>query len=191
MGEEAEELKFELLERLEDAYRPPISAQILFFAVAEIVLFSVLYYFKEQIQILEATVIFLLGTALIYPVVIKVRNFYTELLAAFIYGSFMAGFTYYLVYTLVEKPDIKNPALWMLLVFVLVFGTELFHHIYEKARTLRTRPIILADIILTAIFCFSIFMLLWTWEVSTVWSIIIAIFSGMIYAYAILPEKPY
>lgn len=191
MGEEAEELKFELLERLEDAYRLPISAQILFFAVAEIVLFSVLYYFREQIQILEATIIFLLGTALIYPITIKVRNFYTELLASFIYGSFMAGFTYYLIYTLVEKPDIKNPSLWMLLVFVLVFGTELFHHIHEKARTLRTRPIILADIILTAIFCFSIFMLLWTWEVSTIWSIIIAIFSGMIYAYAILPEKPY
>ena len=191
MGEEAEELKFELLERLEDAYRLPVSAQVLFFAIAEILLFSVLYYFREQIQVLEATIIFLLGTALIYPITIKVRNFYTELLAAFIYGSFMAGFTYYLIYTLVEKPDIKNPSLWMLLVFVLVFGTELFHHIHEKARTLRTRPIILADIILTAIFCFSIFMLLWTWEVSTVWSIIIAIFSGMIYAYAILPEKPY
>jgi len=191
VGEEAEELKFELLERLEDAYRLPVSAQVLFFAIAEILLFSVLYYFREQIQVLEATIIFLLGTALIYPITIKVRNFYTELLAAFIYGSFMAGFTYYLIYTLVEKPDIKNPSLWMLLVFVLVFGTELFHHIHEKARTLRTRPIILADIILTAIFCFSIFMLLWTWEVSTIWSIIIAIFSGMIYAYAILPEKPY
>jgi len=189
MSEEVEELKFELREHLEDAYRPPVSAQALFFILAEIALFSAIYYLK--IQMPEALVIYLLGTALVYPVTIKVRNFFSELLASFIYGSFMAGFTYYLIYTMIRNPEVKNPALWMLVMFVLVFGIELYHHINEKARTLRTRPIILIDLILSVLFGFSMFMLFWAWNVSTIWSIIMAFLGAILYAYAILPEKPY
>ena len=137
--------------------------------------------------------IFLLATALVYPMAIKVRNFFTELIASFIYGSFIASFVYYLYSQLVVvEGGADNPNLWMLVIFVLVVGVEMLHHMHEKVRTLRTKPIILVDVVLSVIFGIAMFMFLYTAEVMrTVGCIVASFLVGLLYAYAILPEKPY
>ena len=186
MGEEAEELKFELLERIEDAYRLPFSIQAFIFAIIEIVLFSFLYYFG--IPLLQAFLTFLLVTAIIYPVVIKVRNPASELIGVILYGCLIAAVAAYLILNVEAMNTVE---FWMIVIFLLVFGVELFHHMYEKARTLRTKPVIITDIILSAFFAFSVFMLLSLIIEALVWKILITTGATILYAYAIFPEKPY
>jgi len=187
MGEEAEELKFEVLERIEDAYRFPVSIQLFLLFIAEMILFGVLYGLRVPLP--EALIVFLLGTAILYPILIKVRNFLSELVAAVIYGCMMASVAYYLFYVVYK--GLLTKEFWMLVILILVFGVELFHHMYEKAKTLRTVPIYTADIILSIVFAFSVFMFLQAINVDIIWSILIAIATTVLYAYAIFPEKPY
>ncbi len=187
MSEEAEELKFEVLERIEDAYRLPISIQIFLLLIAEMILFGILY--GLHIALPEALIVFLLGTAIMYPIIIKVRNFLSELIAVVIYGCLMSSVGYYLFYKVHTGGLTKE--FWMLVIFVLVFGVELFHHMYEKAKTLRTTSVYIVDIILTVIFFAASFMFLRTINVNMVWSALVSVAVALLYAYAIFPEKPY
>jgi len=187
MGGETEELKFELLEAIEDAYRMPKSVQIFLFVMLEIIMFAVLYHLQVILQP-YGFVAFLLFTGLIYPMVIKVRNFITEMIAVVLYGAIIFSVGWY-VWEMAQTA--KPEEIWMIVIFLLVFGVELFHHMYEKARTVKTPSIIIADLVLAGIFAFATFMLLQAIKIDIVWSILVTIGATVIYAYAILPEKPY
>ncbi len=189
MGEEKEELAFELLERIEDAYRLPTQMQVALFLGVEFILIIIFYYVPLS---LSAKVVgFLLATSLIYPYAIKVRNFPTELLAVILFGCTIAAFVYYLAESAyVGWEALNTPEFWILVIFVLVFSVELFHHMYEKARTVRSRSIIIVDLILTIVFAFASWMFL-SKILSSMWAIMSTLILTLLYFYAIFPEKPF
>ncbi len=184
-----EEIVFEIRENLEDAYRLSPYAQTVLFALAEFLLILGIYYLR--IGFPEAYIVWILATTMIYPMVIKVRNFVTEMIAIVLYGAAISVTAIYLVDKFViEKTAEAN--LWVIVIFLLILGVELFHHVYEKARTVRTKTIIIADLILTAIFAYV------TWNLMQIfipgdlfWALLGTGALSIAYFVAIFPEKPF
>lgn len=185
MSSEHEEIRFELLERIEDAYRLPTSFQAALFVILEVIIISILYALKVPLEL--SVIIFLLVTAFMYPYVIKTKTFLTEMIGIVIFGSTIAAVLYYLT----KGVKIGEPNFWALVIFILVFGVELLHHVHEKAKTIKSPSIIVADIILTVIFAFAMWMFLYGIGFDQVWAIMITLVSSLLYFYAIFPEKPY
>lgn len=185
MSSEKEEIRFELLERIEDAYRLPTSFQVTLFVILEVVIISILYALKVPLEF--SVIIFLLATAFIYPYVIKTKTLITEMVGVVIFGSTIAAVLYYLA----KGVKIGDPNFWVLVIFILVFGVELLHHIHEKAKTIKSPAIIAVDIVLTVIFAFAMWMFLYRLGFDPVWTIILTVLLSVFYFYAIFPEKPY
>jgi len=185
MGAEKEEVQFELLERIEDAYRLPTSFQMTLFMILEIIIISILYALHVALDV--AVIVFLLATSFLYPYAIKVRTLLTELAGMVIFGCTIAAVVYYLVVNV----EIGGSDFWMLVIFVLVFGVELLHHIYEKAKTIKSPTMIVADLVLTVVFALALWMFLSGIGFDPVWTIILTALLSGLYFYAIFPEKPY
>jgi len=184
-----EEVMFEIRENLEDAYRLTSYAQIVLFALAEFLLVLGIYYLR--IGLPEAYIVWILATTMIYPVVIKIRNFVSELIAITLYGAAISITAAYLIDKFVIEKTV-GVNLWIVVIFLLILGVELFHHVYEKARAVKTKTMIIVDLVLTLIFAYA------AWNLMQIlipgnffWEILTTVMLSVAYFVAIFPEKPF
>lgn len=191
---EGEELKFELRERLEDAYRLHPNAQIALYIFLELVVLVALYVL--EVPLVEGFIIFLFVTTALYPIVIKIRNIYSETLGIALYGATISALGLYIVDMVLkimaggETRTAEINAL-MATVFLLVFGIELFHHVYEKARVLRVKWVYIVDVILSVIFAYIVYRLLSLWGFDFPITLLLTGVATLFYFVAIKPETPF
>ncbi|MCR8433415.1 MAG: hypothetical protein NDP13_06080 [Crenarchaeota archaeon] len=186
-----EEAIFELRESLEHAYRLTPLTQIAVFILFELALIAGILYLNVGLP--EAYIAGILITALLYPTIIKIRNFVSELIAFVLFGAALSAVACYLINKFVLTGAGLNVLnLWLVVVFLLILGIQMFHYTYEKARSVKTKPMIIVNSILTVIFAYAVWNIL-TAIIQAGLAIMILITALLSIAYfiAILPEKPF
>ena len=97
----------------------------------------------------------------------------------------MAAIIYWTV-TLLESFDLRSVSLYVL--FLLIMTVELFHHLGEDVAYEEDKKVYIGVAILSVIFFIFLYMFLsaYDWRITVFGSILATI----LFAYAILPEKP-
>jgi len=179
------EEEFPIPKRLEDAYRFKPSTQILIYIVLLVIGALVLSMLKLGWPLTIYIVIFIVYAALLFPVVIKIENQWKITFSLGLYGAAMAAIVYWTT-TLLESFDLRSVSLYVL--FLLIMTVELFHHLGEDIVYEESKKVYVGVAVLSAIFFTFLYMFLLAYD----WRITIfgSILATILFAYAILPEKP-
>ncbi|RLG72260.1 MAG: hypothetical protein DRO23_10710 [Thermoprotei archaeon] len=179
------EEEFPIPKRLEDAYRFKPSTQILIYIVLLVIGALVLSMIKLGWSLTVYIVIFIVYAALLFPVVIKIENQWKTAFSLGLYGAAMAAIIYWTI-TFLESFDLRSVSLYVL--FLLIMTVELFHHLGEDIAYEESKKVYIAVATLSALFFIFIYMFLsaYDWRITVFGSILATI----LFAYAILPEKP-
>jgi len=177
--------EFPIPKRLEDAYRFKSSTQILIYIVLLVIGALVLSMIKLGWPLELYIVIFTVYAALLLPVVIKIENQWKITLCLGLYGAAIAAIIYWTI-TLLESFNLRSISLYVL--FLLIMTVELFHHLGEDIVYEEDKKIYIGVAVVSAIFFVFLYLFLsaYDWRITIFGSILATI----LFAYAILPEKP-
>jgi len=177
--------EFPIPKRLEDAYRFKPATQLLVYIVLLVIGALILSVVKLGWPLDLYIVIFVVYAALLFPVVIKIENQWKVSFSLGLYGAAMAAIIYWTV-TLLESFDLRSVSLYVL--FLLIMTVELLHHLGEDIAYEEDKKVYIGVTVLSVIFFIFLYMFLsaYDWRVTVFGSILATI----LFAYAILPEKP-
>lgn len=184
---EAEELRFELLEEIESAYRPPVTVQLVLYSIILIVTTVVLLFspFSFDLKILA----FLFVATYFYPLIVKLRGKIAGSIAIGLFASTISVLFYYLI-TKIQEFTIGNIA--MLIIIMEILGVELLHHVSERLKFGRNKILWIADAILTAIFFGAMYeFLAFFFKLDIFLTLLIDAALSLLFFIAVIPEKPF
>jgi len=179
-----EEIKVEIMEDLTAPYRLSIKAQLSIFSLLMIATVAVAYSVTAPLDIKIAGVLFI--AAYFYPIIIKIYNNISESIGMALYGASMFTFVW-LIIKYIGLNNMQNTAL--LIIFIEVLGIEMFHHIVERFRIVRSKKMYLMTAILSVIFFIALLTVLL--PLGPIPATLITITVTIVFAYAILPERPF
>lgn len=184
MGE-AEEFRFEIMEDLTRPYRLSIKAQVMIFIFIMLSMIVGIYNIPFLTIELKIGAIVVLA-ALIYPFIIKVANNLSESIAMALYFGSMFSLVYLVLKFYVGK-SIRDAAL--IFLFLEIMGIEMLHHLLERFRIERRSLSLLLVMILSIPFFIALFYILQ--PIGMFYAIILSFAITIVFAYAILPERPF
>lgn len=175
------EVEFEISDKLEDAYRLSPTMQIFLYLLLLLIVGYVLIYVEIP---LEARIgVFIVVAALTFPIIIKKRNVYLNAISLGLYGSAMASIIYL---TLINMASLDEYSIALYLLFILIIGVELLHHM-GAGLVERTKKSHIAVVVLSVFFFILAYIFL------SYYNPIVSFFGALaltfIFAYAILPEE--
>ena len=189
----AEEYMPMVVGRLEEAYRFRPATQVgLFLIMACLGLWLIDKGMKRfGIPLDVAIVIAAIYLALLYPLIIKVRNRFTIAASFGFFGAALASIIYWLVFHAPLVARLEAVALYAM--FLEIVGMELFHHLCEEfvfyERDWRSYLVV-------SILSAGFFACLWCFlgplgcGLDTWLTVLISAILTMMFAWAVLPEKP-
>lgn len=177
------EEEFPISKRLEDAYRFKTKTQILIYLILLVI--GAIILSMVDLPLTLCIVIFIVYAALTFPVVIKVENQWKIGISLGLYGAAMAAIIAWTL-TIIESFNLRSVSLYVL--FLEIMMVELLHHLGEDIAYKEDKKIYIGVGILSALFFVFLYIFLSVYDRRiTVFGSIIA---TIIFAYAILPEKP-
>ncbi|HDI01405.1 MAG TPA: hypothetical protein ENF78_03150 [Candidatus Bathyarchaeota archaeon] len=193
MASVSEELMPEVMAEIEAGYRLRPATQVGLMLILTLLGLWLIYLAREYYDVpLEVCII--AGTiylALLYPLIIKIRNRFTIALSFGFFGAAIAAIAYWLVTNVVLMPGgLSIEAIALYVVFLEIIVMELFHHLCEEyvfyERDWRSY---LLTAVLSAGFFACLYVFLSAYALGFT-AIVIAAVLTMMFAWAILPEKP-
>ena len=189
----SEEFMPEILAEVEAGYRLRPATQVGLMLILSLLGLWLIYLAREyyglplDVCIIAATVYL----ALLYPLIIKIKNRFTIALSFAFYGAAMAAIIYWLVrHTLLAPGGLSLEAMALYVIFLEIIAMELFHHLCEEyvfyERDWRSY---LLTAVLSAGFFACLYVFLSAYALGFT-AIVIAAVLTMMYAWAVLPEKP-
>ena len=177
------EEEFPIPKRLEDAYRFKTSTQVLIYLILLVIGALILSIVNWPLTV--SIVIFIVYAALAFPVIIKVENQWKMGISLGLYGAAMAAIITWTI-SFIESFDLRSISLYIL--FLEIMTVELLHHLGEDIAYKEDKKIYIGVGVLAVIFFIFLYIFLsaYDWRITVFGSIIATI----IFAYAILPEKP-
>lgn len=184
MGE-AEEFRFEIMEDLTKSYRLSVKAQVIIFIFIMLGIIVGVYNIAFLAIELKIGAIVILA-ALIYPFIIKSVSNLSESIAMALYFGAMFSLTY-LVLKFYTGQNIRDAAL--IFLFLEIMGIEMLHHLLERFRVEKNSKSYLLVAILSVPFFVALFYVLQ--PIGMFYAIIASIAITIVFAYAIMPERPF
>ena len=189
----SEEFMPEILAEVEAGYRLRPATQVGLMLILSLLGLWLIYLAKEHYN-LPIEVCVIAGTiylALLYPLVIKIRNRLTVSISFGLYGAAMAAIAYWLVTKAILAPGgLSMEAVALYVIFLEIIAMELFHHLCEEhvfyERDWRSY---LLTLLLSIGFFACLYVFLSAYALGFT-SIVIAAVLTMMFAWAVLPEKP-
>ena len=191
----AEEYMPLVVGRLEEAYRFRPATQIgLFIILAALGLWLVNEGAKRYGLSLDTVIIVMtIYLALLYPLIIKMRNRASIAVSFGLFGAALASIIYWLLKHMMPVASLRVEALALYVIFLEIVGMELFHHLCEEYVFYERdwRSYLLVGL-LSAVF----FACLWFFlgpsgcGLEPSLTVLISVVLTMMFAWAVLPEKP-
>ena len=189
----AEEYMPMVIGRLEEAYRfRPATQAGLFILLAAAGIW--LAYEGASRYGLSADAIVIVVTiylALLYPLVIKTRNRFSISASFGFFGAAIAAIIYWLVSHAMRPLSLEALALYVM--FLEIVGMELFHHLCEEFVFYERdwRSFLIVGILSAGFYaCLLIFLGPWGCGLGTPLAALISVVLTLMFAWAVLPEKP-
>jgi len=190
----AEEFAPEVLAEIEAGYRLRPATQVGLMLV--LVVLGIWLIQQAQLPLGTAIIVSTIYVALLYPLIIKIKNRLTIALSFGLYGAALTAILYWLVASYFlpaltgSQAMLSVEAIALYVIFLEIVGMELFHHLCEEyvfyERDWRSY---LLTAILSAGFFACLYVFLSAYALGFT-AILISAVLTMMFAWAVLPEKP-
>ncbi|MGQ4832750.1 MAG: hypothetical protein ACP6IS_02480 [Candidatus Asgardarchaeia archaeon] len=173
----------EILDRLEDQYRFKPSTQILLTIIFVLIGYFALEFSPLPMSIETKVYVFVIYLALVFPVIIKVKNRYTYSIAMGLYG---AASIIIIIWTYESVFVANQPVIGLYVAALEIIVVELLHHIGVEVVP-RGKNGWAIGVTLTIIFFIAISTFLLYYGIQFL--ILVGVPLSLIFLYAILPER--
>ena len=189
----SEELTPEVIAEIEAGYRLRPATQVSLFIV--LALLGIWLITRVELPLDLQIVVATIYVALLYPLIMKMRNRITIAISFGLYGAALAAILYWLITKhvmplLAAGQGIPLEALALYVIFMEIIGMELFHHLCEEfvfyERDWRSYLLVT---VLSVIFFACLYVFLSAYALGFT-ALAIAAFLTIMFAWAVLPEKP-
>ena len=181
-----EELSAEVMMELEAAYRFRPATQVGLMLILLVV--GIWLITQAGLSPEDTVIVSVIYTALLYPLIIKIKNRLTIALSFGLFGAAIASIIYWLVMNMPAAVSLEAIALYVMFMEIVIM--ELFHHLCEEYVFYKRdwRSYLLVGILSAAFFACA-YIFLDACALGSL-SVVIAVLLTMMFAWAVLPEKP-